>query len=113
MTIQLGGLISTAEEIIHSLQYVNCIGFLCVCLSDVQDDSSSSHMTEWEKEREREEFAKAAHLFQPLSNMMASRFTRAKHDDDEQEVNLPAEVNKFHLLRFCFTDCKTLVLQRT
>lgn len=60
----------------------------------VQDDSLSSHMTDWEKEREREEFAKAAHLFQPLSNMMASRFTRAKHDDDEQVVNLPAEEEK-------------------
>lgn len=77
------------------MQFVNCIAFMCFqyALSDVQDDSLSSHMTDWEKEREREEFAKAAHLFQPLSNMMASRFTRAKHDDDEQVVNLPAEVS--------------------
>ena len=61
-------------------------------ISDIYDDTAMSHTTEWEKEREKEEFSKAAHLFQPLSNMIASRFTRAKHDDDDTNVVLPAEV---------------------
>ncbi|XP_078608673.1 G patch domain-containing protein 1-like isoform X2 [Branchiostoma floridae x Branchiostoma japonicum] len=40
-----------------------------------------SGMTEWEREREREEFLHAYRLYQPLHGMMANRFTRGTHQD--------------------------------
>jgi G patch domain-containing protein 1 len=46
--------------------------------------SDGIHTTEWEREREREEFAQAARLYRPLSAMIATRFTRAKYDDDDK-----------------------------
>jgi len=49
------------------------------------------HTTEWEREREREEFTQAARLYRPLSTMIASRFTRAKYDDDDDKALLPAD----------------------
>ncbi|KAL4234390.1 G patch domain-containing protein 1 [Mactra antiquata] len=39
------------------------------------------NQTEWEIEKEKEEFTRAAKLYRPLSGMMAARFTRAGHDD--------------------------------
>ncbi|KAJ9586453.1 hypothetical protein L9F63_019891 [Diploptera punctata] len=39
-------------------------------------------MTEWERERERVEFEKAAVLYKPLSGMMSDRFVSATHPDD-------------------------------
>ncbi|XP_032236902.2 G patch domain-containing protein 1 [Nematostella vectensis] len=39
-------------------------------------------LTEWEREREREEFARAAILYRPLNQAMASRFTSAKQSDE-------------------------------
>nr|KAG5708980.1 hypothetical protein BaRGS_004619 [Batillaria attramentaria] len=49
-------------------------------------------MTEWERQREREEFAKAAKLYRPLSNMMASRFTRGAFIDDSDQTAAAREV---------------------
>ena len=53
----------------------------------VPDESSDGgDKTEWEQQREREEFAQAARLYRPIAGMMASRFTRAQHDDDDEVV---------------------------
>ena len=57
-------------------------------VADVPTDGI--HTTEWEREREREEFAQAARLYRPVSAMIASRFTRAKYDDDDK-AELPAD----------------------
>ena len=35
-------------------------------------------MTEWERQKEREEFSKTARIFQPLSSTLASRFRRSE-----------------------------------
>jgi len=51
-------------------------------------------MTEWERDREKEEFVQAARLFRPLSTMITSRFTRAKYDDDDKERKQEEEVRK-------------------
>jgi len=56
-------------------------------IADIPTDGI--HTTEWEREREREEFSQAARLYRPLAAMIASRFTRAKYDDDDK-VLLPA-----------------------
>lgn len=48
-------------------------------------------MMEWERQREREEFAKAAKIYRPLSSMMASRFTRGAFIDDVESMAVPTE----------------------
>jgi len=49
-------------------------------------------MTEWEREREKEEFIRASKLYKPMSSMMASRFTSAKYSDNiDEHVDVPAE----------------------
>lgn len=52
-------------------------------------------MTEWERSREREEFVRASILYRPSSSSLSSRFTRAKHqeDNDTVEVNRDQEVS--------------------
>ncbi|CAD5114731.1 unnamed protein product [Dimorphilus gyrociliatus] len=50
---------------------------------------SSSRMTEWEIDREKEEFSRANRLYVPMSRMMSSRFTTAQYADDETDVKLP------------------------
>ena len=49
-------------------------------------DVSCSGLTEWEREREKEEFARSAALYRPLSSTMAARFTSAKQPDDHRIV---------------------------
>ena len=49
-------------------------------------------MTEWERSREKDEFAKAAKIFKPLSAMMSSRFVTGAMIDDKMEGKLD-EVN--------------------
>ncbi|XP_038067893.1 G patch domain-containing protein 1-like [Patiria miniata] len=51
----------------------------------------ASNMTEWERQREAEEFVRASALYRPLSSMMATRFVTAKHKDEEETVDVPAE----------------------
>lgn len=54
-------------------------------------------MTEWEQSREQDEFMRAAVLYKPSNSSLYSRFTRAKHEDDsdsvevtrDQEVSMP------------------------
>jgi len=84
-----------------ALMLLVCRMLLCVA-ADVPTDGI--HTTEWEREREREEFAQAARLYRPLSAMIASRFTRAKFDDDDAKALLPAESTvshyAFHIFSF-------------
>lgn len=58
---------------------------------DPYEQVAGIHMTEWEKQREREEFSKAAEIYRPLSSMMASRFTRGAFIDDAEQTARPAE----------------------
>ncbi|KAM4826000.1 G patch domain-containing protein 1 [Thomomys bottae] len=48
-------------------------------------------MTEWERGREREEFARAAQLYVSSHSTLASRFTHAKEDDDSDQVEVPRD----------------------
>ena len=48
-------------------------------------DYSSVNMTDWEQERERDEFAKSSKFFKPLSWEMANRFTTAGNNVEEEE----------------------------
>ena len=45
-------------------------------------------MTEWEKQRERTEFAKAADVYQPLATTLESKFTRGETavEDEKKQV---------------------------
>ena len=45
-------------------------------------------MTEWEKQRERTEFAKAADVYQPLATSLESKFTRGETamEDEKKQV---------------------------
>lgn len=54
---------------------------------------SCSGLTEWEREREKEEFARSAALYRPLNSTMAARFTSAKQPDDHRVVyeEVPAQ----------------------
>ncbi|CAL1536527.1 unnamed protein product [Lymnaea stagnalis] len=54
-------------------------------IKDAYAPVASTLMTEWERSREKEEFAKAAKIFRPMSAMMSSRFVRGAMIDDEQE----------------------------
>ncbi|XP_077982414.1 G patch domain-containing protein 1-like [Glandiceps talaboti] len=55
------------------------------------DSIPSGSMTEWEREHEKEEFARAASLYKPLSSMIAARFTSAKYSDDTEMVTVPEQ----------------------
>ena len=57
------------------------------------EHSRYSGLTEWEREREKEEFARSAALYQPLNSTMAARFTSAKQPDDHRIVyeEVPAQ----------------------
>nr|XP_055061856.1 G patch domain-containing protein 1 isoform X1 [Misgurnus anguillicaudatus] len=58
---------------------------------DAVESSLDTSMTEWERGREREEFVRAALLYKPSNSSLSSRFTRAKHEDDTDSVEVPAE----------------------
>lgn len=60
-------------------------------MKDAYNEVTEGHMTEWEREREKEEFIKAAKMYKPLAGMIASRFTRAKFDDTVETVDVPTE----------------------
>ena len=64
------------------------VNFLDFCLH-----LSFSGLTEWEREREKEEFARSAALYRPLNSTMAARFTTAKLPDDHRTVSedVPAQ----------------------
>ncbi|KAL1271248.1 hypothetical protein QQF64_030264 [Cirrhinus molitorella] len=55
---------------------------------DALESSLDSSMTEWERGREREEFVRAALLYKPSNSSLSSRFTRGKHEDDTDSVDV-------------------------
>lgn len=57
----------------------------CRLFSDPFKEVAAVQMTEWECQREQEEFSKAAKIYRPLSSMMASRFTRGAFIDDPDQ----------------------------
>ncbi|XP_058530584.1 G patch domain-containing protein 1 isoform X1 [Ochotona princeps] len=48
-------------------------------------------MTEWERGRERDEFARAAQLYVSSHSTLSSRFTHAKEEDDSEQVEVPRD----------------------
>ncbi|ERE50432.1 G patch domain-containing protein 1 [Cricetulus griseus] len=56
-------------------------------------------MTEWERSREREEFARAAQLYVASHSTLSSRFTHAKEEEDSDQVEVPRdqEVCRHHV----------------
>jgi G patch domain-containing protein 1 len=48
-------------------------------------------MTEWERSREREEFARAAQLYVSSNSTLSSRFTHAKEEEDSDQVEVPRD----------------------
>lgn len=48
-------------------------------------------MTEWERGREQEEFFRAAMFYKSSNSVLASRFTRAKYEDDVDKVEVPRD----------------------
>lgn len=48
-------------------------------------------MTEWERGREQEEFFRAAMFYKSSNSALASRFTRAKYEDDADKVEVPRD----------------------
>ncbi|XP_047219311.1 G patch domain-containing protein 1 [Girardinichthys multiradiatus] len=55
---------------------------------DALEQSLDPTMTEWERSREREEFVRSSILYRPSSSSLSSRFTRAKHQEDEDTVEV-------------------------
>ncbi|MEQ2217344.1 hypothetical protein XENOCAPTIV_006259 [Xenoophorus captivus] len=53
-------------------------------------------MTEWERSREREEFVRSSILYRPSSSSLSSRFTRAKHQEDEDTVEVSQDQEVGH-----------------
>ncbi|XP_061077918.1 G patch domain-containing protein 1 [Conger conger] len=58
---------------------------------DALDASLDPSMTEWERGRERDEFVRAAVLYQPSSSSLSSRFTRGKREEDGDTVEVPRD----------------------
>ena len=58
-------------------------------------------MTEWEKQRERTEFAKAADVYQPLSTSLESKFTRGEsaHNIEEEKEQVRATITLYPIGR--------------
>ncbi|XP_063439673.1 G patch domain-containing protein 1-like isoform X2 [Mytilus trossulus] len=72
-------------------RYEKYLVFVKQGMKDAYAEVTEGHMTEWEREREKEEFIKAGKMYKPLAGMIASRFTRAKFDDAVETVDVPAE----------------------
>ncbi|NXW69469.1 GPTC1 protein, partial [Hirundo rustica] len=49
------------------------------------------NMTEWERGREQEEFFRAAIFYRSSNSTLSSRFTRAKYEDDVDQVEVPRD----------------------
>ncbi|KAM5138837.1 G patch domain-containing protein 1 [Mantella aurantiaca] len=58
---------------------------------DSLESCLDSKMTEWERSREREEFMRSAMLYKPSNSSLSSRFTREKHQDDSDSVEVPRD----------------------
>ncbi|XP_045887900.1 G patch domain-containing protein 1 isoform X2 [Micropterus dolomieu] len=55
---------------------------------DALEQSLDPAVTEWERSREREEFARASILYRPTSSSLSSRFTSAKQQEDDDSVEV-------------------------
>ncbi|KAG7315045.1 hypothetical protein KOW79_021133 [Hemibagrus wyckioides] len=55
---------------------------------DALEVSLDPTMTEWERSREQDEFLRAAVLYKPSNSSLSSRFTRGKHEDDTDSVEV-------------------------
>ncbi|XP_031442674.1 G patch domain-containing protein 1 [Clupea harengus] len=58
---------------------------------DALEQSLDVCMTEWERGRERDEFVRAALLYQPSSSALSSRFTRSRQADNDDTVEVPRD----------------------
>ncbi|XP_073461883.1 G patch domain-containing protein 1 isoform X1 [Aquarana catesbeiana] len=58
---------------------------------DALETSLDSSMTEWEQSREQDEFMRSAMLYKPTNSSLSSRFTRGKHEDDSDNVEVPRD----------------------
>ncbi|MED6258329.1 hypothetical protein ATANTOWER_005931 [Ataeniobius toweri] len=63
---------------------------------DALEQSLDPTMTEWERSREREEFVRSSILYRPSSSSLSSRFTRAKHQEDEDTVEVSQDQEVGH-----------------
>ncbi|KAM4721366.1 G patch domain-containing protein 1 [Rhinophrynus dorsalis] len=72
-------------------RYENYIRNLHKGQKDALESCLDSNMTEWERGREREEFMRSAMLYKPTNSSLSSRFTRAKHEDDSDKVEVPRD----------------------
>ena len=63
-----------------SMNLWSTVRFHCmsdICFFFVADDGNR---TEWERQREREEFARTSRVFQPMGSSLTSRFTRSRNE---------------------------------
>ncbi|XP_061560485.1 G patch domain-containing protein 1 isoform X1 [Phycodurus eques] len=73
-------------------RYEAYLGRLRLGDKGAMEESLDPSMTEWERSREKEEFVRASILYRPSSSMLASRFTRAtRQDDDDRAVEVEPE----------------------
>lgn len=68
--------------------------------ADALDSSLDSSMTEWERGRERDEFVRSALLYKPSNSSLSSRFTRSKHEDDTDSVEVTRDQEVRSYLQF-------------
>ncbi|XP_075045290.1 G patch domain-containing protein 1 isoform X2 [Mixophyes fleayi] len=59
--------------------------------TDALENCLDPNMTEWECSRERDEFMRSAMLYKPTNSSLSSRFTRSKHEDDSDKVEVPRD----------------------
>ena len=64
---------------------------LVLCPADALERCLDPSMTEWERGRERDEFARAALLYASSHSTLSSRFTHAKEEDDSDQVEVPRD----------------------
>uniref|UniRef100_UPI00358F16C2 G patch domain-containing protein 1 isoform X2 n=1 Tax=Myxine glutinosa TaxID=7769 RepID=UPI00358F16C2 len=65
--------------------------FLQTLKAGKSEKAVASGLTEWEREREKEEFAQAAAIFRPLHAAMAARFTSGSEGTEEDKVEVPIQ----------------------
>ncbi|BFZ12862.1 hypothetical protein BsWGS_15901 [Bradybaena similaris] len=82
------------KDAVKQARYDTYLASLKQGISDPYSAIGSSHLTEWEKARERDEFSKAAKIFRPMSALMSSRFVRGAMIDDKPEAPVDTENEK-------------------
>ena len=58
-------------------------------------------LTEWEKQRELEQFSRSSNLYKPLAGALADKFTHAKADEEEKKETV-SMLLCFYLFHFLF-----------